>query len=172
MRNRAGSKAQPPSHTDYLKFPLPHSCAHIFKFKQTANPHLKSKLFFFLNSATIWWKHRCSFQGGCVQFYLWLFGYLLLKRDDPSSSSPSSPATLIGGVLCRDPAQEHSRDPERGTRHGVPVRRGSHRIPQTRVTGPAKLLIVLFRTARSCKKESPRTPLSACGLHGWFLDRN
>lgn len=38
----------------------------------------------------------------------------------PSSPSPSSPATLVAGVLCRGPTKEYSCDPERSTRpeHG------------------------------------------------------
>lgn len=72
----------------------------------------------------------------------------------PSSSSPSSPATLVAGVLCHRPTQEHSCDPVRSPRpeHGglsAPVVTGS-RTPDT-----ASRALHFSRTARNPVKYPP-----------------
>lgn len=132
MHNRTSSKTQPPSHTR-LEFPFmtpPQFNVHRSKFKvhQSERSLYLELVEFFKkwNAGNILELCRLDVLSLSLIIRAQSLNWLVVLRLKwskvlcPSSPSPSSPATLIAGVLCRGPTQEYSCDPERGTRpeHG------------------------------------------------------
>lgn len=132
MHNRTSSKTQPPSHTR-LEFPFmtpPQFNVHRSKFKvhQSERSLYLELVEFFKkwNAGNILELCRLDVLSLSLIIRAQSLNWSVVLRLKwskvlcPSSPSPSSPATLIAGVLCRGPTQEYSCDPERGTRpeHG------------------------------------------------------